>query len=271
MRRADVTRRGVIFGLPALMLVAACKERDGDSPGPEGQRRELVVFAAASLTDAFTAIAADFEREHPRIDVKLNFAGSQSLRAQIENGALPQVFASANTAHMDALSRAGLVEEPAVFATNRLVVVVPRDNPARIERFEDLVEAERLVLAGAHVPAGAYAERALASVGGDFAATVLSRAVSRENNVRHALQKIVLGEADAAIVYASDAHAAEGDVEVIAIGEAHQVVASYPVATVVGAPHGRLGELFVAHLLSPAGQARLKGQGMEPGPDVGQR
>ena len=148
MRRADVTRRELILAIPALSLLAACKERDGDSPGPEGERRELVVFAAASLTDAFGAVAEDFERANPRIDVKLNFAGSQSLRAQIENGALPQVFASANRAHMVALERAGLVDEPRIFATNRLVVVVPRDNPAGIERFEDLVKAERLVLAG---------------------------------------------------------------------------------------------------------------------------
>ena len=84
MRRADVTRRELILAIPALSLLAACKERDGDSPGPEGERRELVVFAAASLTDAFGAVAEDFERANPRIDVKLNFAGSQSLRAQIE-------------------------------------------------------------------------------------------------------------------------------------------------------------------------------------------
>lgn len=271
MRCADVTRRGVIFAIPALTLLAACKERDGDSPGPEGARRELLVFAAASLTDAFRAIAEDFEKANPRIDVKLNFAGSQSLRAQIENGAVPQVFASANRAHMLALERAGLVEDPKVFATNRLVVVVPRDNPAGIERFEDLVKAERLVLAGDHVPAGAYAKRALESVGERFAETVVARVVSRENNVRQTLQKVVLGEADAAIVYASDALAAKGEVKVVAIEDEHGVVAAYPVATVVGAPHGRLGELFVAHLLSPEGQARLVAQGLEPGTDPGLR
>ncbi len=271
MRRADVTRRELILAIPALSLLAACKERDGDSPGPEGERRELVVFAAASLTDAFGAVAEDFERANPRIDVKLNFAGSQSLRAQIENGALPQVFASANRAHMVALERAGLVDEPRIFATNRLVVVVPRDNPAGIERFEDLVKAERLVLAGDHVPAGIYAGRALASVGEGFAEAVRARVVSRENNVRQTLQKVVLGEADAAIVYASDAHAARGDVKVVPIDDAHEVVASYPVATVAGAPHGRLGELFVAHLLGPTGQAQLAAQGLEPGGDAGLR
>ena len=230
-----------------------------------------MVFAAASLTDAFGAVAEDFERANPRIDVKLNFAGSQSLRAQIENGALPQVFASANRAHMVALERAGLVDEPRIFATNRLVVVVPRDNPAGIERFEDLVKAERLVLAGDHVPAGIYAGRALASVGEGFAEAVRARVVSRENNVRQTLQKVVLGEADAAIVYASDAHAARGDVKVVPIDDAHEVVASYPVATVAGAPHGRLGELFVAHLLGPTGQAQLAAQGLEPGGDAGLR
>lgn len=271
MRRADVTRRRVLLALPALTILAACKERDGDSPGPEGARRELVVFAAASLTDAFGEIAADFERANPRIDVKLNFAGSQSLRAQIENGALPQVFASANRAHMAALERAGLVDDPRIFATNRLVVVVPQDNPAGIERFEDLVKSERLVLADDHVPAGIYARRALESVGSSFAETVQARVVSRENNVRHTLQKVVLGEADAAIVYASDARAAEGDVKVVAIDDEHAVVASYPVATLVGAPHGRLGGLFVAHLLSPEGQARLVAHGLEPGGDAGLR
>jgi len=260
----NVTRRRVLLAVPALMALAACKERDGDSPGPGEERRELLVFAAASLTEAFGAIAKDFEKTHPRIDVRLNFAGSQSLRAQIENGATPQVFASANAGHMKALQAKGLVEEPQVFATNGLAVVVPPDNPAGIERFEDLVKAERLVLAGRTVPAGIYADKALKRVGGDFAERVEARVVSRENHVRQTLQKVVLGEADAAIVYATDAQVAGDDVKTIPVPEAYDVVASYPVATVVGAPHGRLGGLFVDHLLSEAGQARLRENGMGP-------
>jgi molybdate transport system substrate-binding protein len=169
---------------------------------------------------------------------------------------------------MKALVAAGLVDEPVVFARNALVVVVPPDNPAGIERFDQLPKAERLVLAGKSVPVGAYAERALkkaaADYGQDFPARVRAKVVSRETHVRQTLQKVVLGEADAAIVYATDAQAAGDGVTAIPIPAEHNVTASYPIANVRGAPHGRLGAKFIAHVLSDLGQARLREHGMQP-------
>ena len=170
---------------------------------------ELLVYAAASLSDAFAAVAADFEALHPGVELKLSFAGSQSLRTQLEHGARPQVFAAANEAHMQALARDGVIGDPVVFARNELVVVVPADNPAGIGSFAELAKGERIVLAGREVPAGVYAAEILATAaaryGKDFTRAVESRVVSREADVRRTLQKVVLGEADAAIVYATDA------------------------------------------------------------------
>lgn len=264
-------RRRSLLALAAL-TAAGCRDEPGRGRGGGKAPRELVIFAAASLTDAFGAVAADFEKAHGRIDVKLNFAGSQSLRTQIENGAQPQVFASADESHMQALREAGLVEEPTVFARNGLAIVVPPANPAGIESLADLPKAERLVLAGKSVPAGAYAERMLKNAAADygegFAARVHDSVVSRETHVRQTLQKVVLGEADAAIVYATDAKAAGADVKTIAIASEHDVVASYPIATVVGAPHGRLGDKFIAHVMSEVGQARLREHGMQPAEGV---
>lgn len=268
--------------LAAASLAAGCskkKEQSGDTPPAatsSGQAAkaepsgELVVFAAASLTDAFNAIARDFEKAHPGVDVKLNFAGSQSLRTQIENGAQPQVFASANAKHMDALVEQKLVGEPVTFVHNKLVIVVPAGNPAKIGSLKDLPGAPHIVLAGENVPAGAYAAKMLANAsatkeyGADFADQVKKHVVSREPHVRETLQKVVLGEADAAVVYATDAVSAGDKVKTIDIPPELNVLASYPIATVSGAPHQELGKMFVAFVLSDAGKTRLKEQGFQP-------
>jgi molybdate transport system substrate-binding protein len=230
--------------------------------------KTVTVFAAASLTDAFKAIAADFEKANPGVDLKLSFAGSQSLRTQIEHGAHANVFASANVRHMEALRSDGLVENPTVFANNQMVIVVPRNNPAGIERFADLVRAKRLVLAGPSVPAGRYAERVLRraatdpKLGADFADRVLDRVVSREMHVRATLQKVVLGEADAAIVYATDGVAVGEGVKSIAIPEAYNIQAAYPIALV--GKQTDLSRKFVDFVRSPAGRKHLEAHGFIP-------
>ena len=202
------------------------------------------------------------------VDVKMNFAGSQSLRTQIVNGAQPHVFASANAQHISALREQKLVDEPIDFAHNELVIVVPPANPAGIESLSDLPKAERIVLAGENVPAGAYSEKVLANAssayGADFADRVTRHVVSRENHVRQTLQKVVLGEADAAIVYATDAVSSGDKVKAIAIPSEHNVTAAYPIVTVTGAPRAHLGKLFVEHVRSEAGKARLSEFGFRP-------
>lgn len=236
-----------VFGLAAGP--AAC------ASAPEDESA-LTVFAAASLTDAFEVLADEFERSHPGVQVRLNFAGSQSLRTQLENGARADVFASANPKHMNALLQAGLVSDSTVFASNALVIAVPADNPAGVKTFLDLPRVERLVLAGEDVPAGAYAaevlRRARSAHGKGFVDAVLRRIVSRENDVRATLQKVVLGEADAAIVYATDALAA--GLPAIEIPSELNVRASYPIATVAGS---ELGRRFTDWVSSVDGQRRL--------------
>lgn len=235
----------------SLILVAALML--GCRAG-EDSDREVVVFAAASLAEAFTQIAKDFENAHPGLDVKLSFAGSQSLRAQIQHGARPDVFASANVLHAEMLQRRGLIDTPVIFAHNAMVIVVPASNPAGIEKLAELPDARRLVLAQQAVPAGAYADAVLAKMGPDFVAKVHARVVSREPNVRQVLQKVVLGEADAAIVYATDAAVATDRVEIIPIPREHNVVAAYSIAVVTGSARG---ELLVDHVQSRAGQDTL--------------
>jgi len=261
--------RGITYRAAALLLAATlisgCSNRGND--------HEVVVFAAASLTDAFKALAVDFEKQHPKLDVKINFAGSQSLRTQIENGAKPQVFASANAKHMNALRKAKLVDEPVTFVHNELVIVVPPANPAGIHSLKELPKAKRLVLAGKNVPGGSYADQMLARAsseyGANFADRVHKQVVSRETHVRETLQKVVLGEADAAIVYATDAASAKSKVKTIAIPAQHNVIANYPIATLSGS---KTGKLFVDYVLSDAGKKRLKEFGFRPaGPPVAKK
>ncbi len=243
--------------LVAAALATGCSNKPSEN--------EVTVFAAASLTDAFKALAADFAKKHPELDVKLNFSGSQSLRTQIENGAQAQVFASANAKHMQALHSKKLVDEPVTFVHNELVIVVPADNPAKIASLKDLPNAKRLVVAEKSVPAGAYTEqmiqRASSEYGVEFSKLVHKRVVSRENHVRQTLQKVVLGEADAAIVYATDAAAAGDKIKTIRIPAQHNIVASYPIASMA---NHKAGKLFVAFILSDAGKARLKQFGFRP-------
>lgn len=269
----------VVCWLPLLLVASACNSEEtkaqangkvssGSSSIGDEPRGTLVVFAAASLTDVFGAIEADFEAAHPEVDVKVNFAGSQSLRTQIQNGARGQVFASANEGHMQALLGQGLVEAPVDFASNELVIVVPVGNPAGIESLADLPRAKRLVLAGDNVPAGLYANEVLASAaseyGADFIKSVESSIVSRETHVRQTLQKVVLGEADAALVYKTDAASAGDKVMTINIPAKHNVLATYPIAVLSDAKRAHLGHLFVAYLASKAGRARLTEFGFQP-------
>ena len=238
-----------------LGALALCACRGGGDAKPE-----VVVFAAVSLTESFGALEADFEKANPNVDLMLNFAGSQSLRTQIENGATAQVFASANQKHMDALANADLVADAETFANNSLVIAVPADNPADIQSFGDLPKAQRLVLAGEVVPAGAYADRVIQGAtefGADFADRVYQSVVSRENHVRHTLQKVLLGEADAAIVYATDAKAVGDKIKIIDIPDDHNIIASYPIAMLKGAAHERAAKSFISFVQSEAGKKRL--------------
>ena len=230
----------------------------------------LTVFGAASLTDAFTEIGENFEIAHPGVTVAYNFAGSQTLRTQIEAGAPADVFASANKTEMDALVQASLVAEgmPQVFLINKLVVILPANNPGALERLEDLAEPGlKLVFAAEEVPVGKYARQALdqmsAPYGADFKERVLANVVSNEDNVKQVVAKVQLGEADAGIVYTSDAVAAP-DLKTIAIPAELNVIAEYPIAPLIHSANADLGTAFIAYVLSDEGQAILQKWGFGP-------
>jgi molybdate transport system substrate-binding protein len=228
--------------------------------------RELTVFAAASLREAFEDLAHTFEARTPDVKVRLSLAGSQELRRQIEQGARVDVFASADLKHMAALAKAGLVVGPRVFARNEPVVIVPRDNPAGIASFADLPKAKKLVIGAAEVPIGAYTLEILDRAGDEFKHRVLAHVVSRELNVRQVLAKVSLGEADAGIVYRTDALAGKDQVAVIAIPAAVNVKAEYPIAVVAHAPEAAVARAFVELVLSPDGQKRLAAAGFVVAP-----
>jgi molybdate transport system substrate-binding protein len=220
-----------------------------------------VVFAAASLRDAFTSIQAGFTRAHPGAKVVFNFAGTQELRTQLEQGAEADVLAAADVRHMDDLRTAGRVEAPAIFARNELVVVVSREAAQTVRTFDALPNAARIVLGAPEAPIGRYAEQALDRArkvfGDDFRARVEAKVASRELNVRQVFAKVSLGEADAGIVYRSDVRAGERGVSVVTIPPEVNVVAEYPIATVARSAHAARAREWVAFVLSSEGQAAL--------------
>lgn len=259
-------RACALVALAAVVVAGAtgCK-RSPDGPAGDEQHTELMVFAASSLTDAFKDLAQAFEKAHPRVDVVLHFAGSQALRTQIENGARADVFASANRAHMQALEDAELVDAAETFAHNGLIIVVPPDNPAHIRKVRDLSRAERLVLGAEQVPAGRYARtflaRATERFGPTFRDGVDAAIASNETNVRLVLAKVAMGEADAGIVYRTDAHAAADQVDTVELPGDLDVRANYPIATLREAAHPALARQWVDFVESADGQAVLTRHG----------
>jgi len=227
----------------------------------------LVVFAASSLRDAFEELGRRFESSQPAAKVIFDFAGSQELRIQIEHGAGAEVFASADERQLRLLEAAGLSDAPRIFARNEPVIVVPAGNPARIGGLQDLPRAQRIVLGAPEVPIGSYALRILdtasALYGAGFRKAVDAHVASRELNVRQVLAKVRLGEADAAIVYRTDALAARDSVETISIPRELNVLAEYPIAALRGAHDPAVARAFVEFVLSPGGRAVLSRFGFQ--------
>jgi molybdate transport system substrate-binding protein len=219
------------------------------------------VFAASSLTDAFTDTAQAFEQENPDTAVILNFASSSQLAVQIAEGAPADVFASANERQMETAITAGQVAaaDSVPFATNRLTILVPADNPAQISALADLSRPGiQLVLAAPGVPARQYTDQIVARLDAAFAESFYANLVSEEKNVRLVAAKVALGEADAAIVYNSDVTPdIAGRVQQIMIPDDQNVVAIYPIAPLADAMQPALAQRFVQFVRSPAGQEIL--------------
>lgn len=240
----------------ALVLAGCAGTTPADSRGgaPSGT---ITVFAAASLTDAFEALGAAFVERHPGTEVAFNHAGSQVLAGQIAEGAPVDVFASANPHHMAAVSDGGHVSgQPRAFAGNRLAIAVEPGNPRAIDGLDDLSDPDLVVVLPAEeVPAGDYAREALARAG------VRVAPASLEPDVRAALSKVALGEADAAVVYSSDLVAADGRVTGVAIPPEANVPARYPIAVMADASNPAGAEAFVDFVLGDEGQAILSDHG----------
>lgn len=250
-----------------LLLCLACLLCSGGCRSDPRPKQELVVFAAASLREAFTEIREEFRRTHPQVEVVFNFAGSQELRSQIEHGAPADVFASADPEHMRALMRAGHAEPARVFARNELVVVAAQ-KARTLRQFGDLDRAERVVVGAAEVPVGRYTQRVLdragRKLGAEWRARVDARIVSRELNVRQVLAKVRLGEADAGIVYESDARAVHGAVRTIEIPRDINETAEYPLAVLAAARQPGPARAWAELVLSRAGQRILEHAGFLP-------
>jgi molybdate transport system substrate-binding protein len=240
------------------------------APTVTPEPKTLTVFAAASLTNAFEEIGKNFEADNPGVNVGFNFAGSQTLRTQIEQGAQADVFASANSKEMDALVSGNFVpaDSAKIFLTNQLVVIMPANNPAGLTALADLAKPGlKVVLAAREVPVGNYALQVLdkldAALGSGFKDKVLANVVSYENDVKQVVAKVQLDEADAGMVYSSDAVAAP-ELQKIDIPEENNVVAKYPLAALTQSRNPELAQAFITYVLSADGQAVLQKWGFIP-------
>jgi len=207
----------------------------------------ITVLAAASLTDVFPAISSK---------ERYSFAGSNALATQIRNGAPADVFASANTDIPAQLYAQGLVDKPVNFTRNKLVIVVPKGNPANIASIYDLGNSGvKLVICSASVPVGAYTLQVLKQM--NLSSKVLGNVVSQETDVRAALSKVALGQADAAFVYSTDAQTVPNDVKVISVPAWAQPKVVYAMAVVSKSPNKAAARAFIDRVLSPSGQATM--------------
>jgi molybdate transport system substrate-binding protein len=257
---------------PATTAVAASQTAAAIDPIISG---DLTIFAASSLTEAFNQMKTEIEAANPGTKITLNFAGSSALRTQITQGAQTDIFASADKTNMDPVVQAGdIVGRTSIFAQNRLVLVIPKGNPGKINTLQDLANVGvKLVLAQEQVPVGNYSRQSLDKMtadpafGADFKTKVLANVVSNELNVKDVIAKVQLGEADAGIVYKTDANSADpSKVTMIDIPDQYNIVAQYPIGVVKGGANAAGAQAFISYLLSPAGQAVMAKYGFIAAP-----
>ncbi|MFG2071495.1 molybdate ABC transporter substrate-binding protein [Nonomuraea maritima] len=240
----------------ALVGLSGCGSWTASSAGGGG--KEVTVFAAASLTETFTELGKAFEAAHPGTAVRFNFGSSATLAQQIVQGAPADVFAAASPATMKTVTDASLAGPPVTFVRNKLQIVLPADNPAKVDELKDLTDPNvKVALCAEQVPCGAAAVKALDAAG------LKVTPVTLEQDVKATLTKVELGEVDAALVYRTDVIASGGKVRGIAFPEAGQAVNDYPIATLAKAPGGDLAKQFVDLVLSQQGKDVLTKAGFE--------
>jgi len=246
-------RNRLVASIIATAMIAASAFASGAIARPQAD--PLTIYAAASLTEVFRAYDPA---------QKYSFAGSNTLETQIRNGAPADLFASAAPLNTQRLFKAGLVQKPVTFTSNRLVLIVPKSNPAGIGSIYDLKRKPvKLVIAGAAVPVGSYTRTVLRKMG---LTSVLSKVVSQESDVKAVTGKVALGQADAGFVYATDARPVSDQVTVIRIPAWAQPRVRYEIAVVSSSSNKAAGQAWIKTLLSAKGQAALKSYGFLPLP-----
>jgi molybdate transport system substrate-binding protein len=266
-----ITRKPALIILFFLFLGSACRPQVESAANQKSNNQQLTIYAAASLVSAFTELGQAFQAAHPGVEVVTSFAGSQQIAQQLSQGAPGDLFASANKKQMDNVINAGRVSVGSAqeFTSNQLVLVLPRDNPGDIQQFKDISKPGlHIILADDSVPVGAYSQETLERAnqspgyGERFLDQVLANVVSYEENVRAVLTKVILGEADAGIVYVSDAASlSTDDFQQVTIPQEINIRASYYLAALMDSPHHQLAQDFISFVLSPQGQDILNKHG----------
>lgn len=259
---ARTGRRALVAAVTAglLLPLAACSggtgAKEDDASGGGSRETRLTVLAAASLTDVFKTAGAAYEKEHPGTKITFSFAGSQELVAQVAQGSPADVLVTADTASMAKVKAD--TGTPTVIARNRLVIATGPGNPHKVGALKDLADPGlKVVLAAPEVPAGKYSRKILGAQG------LTVKPVSEEPSVRAVLSKVELGEADAGLVYKSDAQSAHGKVDAVTIPDAQNAVASYPAATLKDSRDKEAAASFVAWLSTPEAQKILRDAGFQ--------
>ncbi|MGW8883023.1 molybdate ABC transporter substrate-binding protein [Streptomyces sp. NPDC055749] len=268
MTRTTLTGRraaAAVLTVGLLVPLAACGS-DDDTKKDSGAKAtdstagtpdaDLTVLAAASLTDVFKTAGAAYEKSHPGTKLKFSFAGSQELAAQVKQGAPADALVTADTKTMDGLKAD--TGTPSVIAKNRLVIATVEGNPEKIDELKDLADPElKVVLAAPEVPVGRYSQQVL------DAQKIVVKPVSQEPNVRAVMSKVELGEADAGLVYKTDAATATDKVDAVEIPDAQNAIAEYPAATLKTSENGEAAAAFVAWLSTPEAQKILQDAGFQ--------
>ncbi|GAA1432735.1 molybdate ABC transporter substrate-binding protein [Microlunatus lacustris] len=258
----SVPTRATVGALAAVLVLASAScTADGSVPADSGAAPSgpVTVLAAASLTEAFSTLGAQFEAAHPGTTVTFSFGSSATLATQAVQGAPADVFAAASTATMATATDAGAAADPVDLATNTLEIAVPPGNPGRVRGLPDLADRRlRIALCAAQVPCGAAAEQVLREAGVTAAPDTL------ESDVKAVLQKVAADEVDAGLVYTTDVRSAAGRVEGLALPEAVQAPNRYPVAVLTASRNPVTAHAFVDFALSDAGHQVLRDAGFGP-------
>lgn len=255
----------IILLIILIFIQAGCSSTQG--AGTQGQIQEITVFAAASLTESFTELASDFEKqEGGKVKVVFNFAGSQSLKASVENGAKADIFASASTNYMEDLKKGGFVDNYSIFAKNSLVLIRNKNSKYAVAKLNDLsAEGIKIAVGDKSVPVGMYWEKAFEAASKDGSITAEEKSSidnnikTKELNVKDVVGKVVLNEADAGIVYKTDVTAGVADkVEEVDLTVFSQFSSLYPVAVLKNTENMKEAQKFYEYLLSDKGKAILE-------------